>query len=183
MNSFLTVLISLALIFNGTGHKEKHPRVIVEFEYSGIVKSLLSDSLKFSIQYNLYSFPDSSVVDFSGDQNEKDNDENIALKFPDKIIFKKGKWFKIGKKQEVIPFLNETFTKTKIEKNILSYRCVKNVCINVETKEVSEIWVCPKLPSNIMPAAGCNPLDGAILEINSATESYKAKRILFPKIP
>ena len=182
MNGFLTLLIGLTLVINGKSHTEKPPKIVVEFEYSGTVKSLLSDSLKFSIQYNLFSFRDSSIVDFSGNQQEINYDENVALNFPDKIIFKNGKWFKIGKKQELIPFLNESFTKTKEEKIILGYRCIKNVCTNVESKETSEVWVCPKLPNNIMPAAGCNPMDGAILEINSPSESYKAKKIFFPKI-
>lgn len=185
MNFLLISLMCFLTYYNAVdqnivNNKINFDKIVVEFEYSGKLANENNSPFNFSIKYKVNCFKDSSVLVLSDEEKSNDpNTDPVTIKMPEKIIFKKNKWYKPNEANKPIPFIKEKVIKTNLTCLILGYTCYKYISTNTETKNVSEVWICPKLPNNIMPAAGCKPLPGAILKIISKipSEIYEAKSI------
>lgn len=118
--------------------------------------------LKFNLEINARGNNDSSILYINP---AKGSSQNIHA--PDKLVFKRNKWFgyKNNVKEE-IKLIETALIETDEYKIILGYRCRKFTVREIKNDLVFEVWVTPQLPSTLIPGAGFKPFPGAVLEMN-----------------
>lgn len=156
------------LVINGDGDTAK----------SKILNQGSQEKYKFSLQIIVSGNDDSSAITYA--KNDESSDILIEVNSPDKLIYKKNKWYSY-KKHKIVELSQIRYSSisTNLYKTISGYKCRKYLINVINGNNDFEIWITNQLPSTLMPGGGYKPFPGAVLEMffPDSGESFKALKV------